>query len=169
MLDRVGVTEGRPHPDLAIAANLHGTSRHIVSPQIESAAACQLEARMMPMTRKDTVLDTAPIQWETHMRAAIVERENMSVFVNQENWAMAAVDNDPPPGLQLLKAGRVNEVRILAIAHQRLVLSVCPRANLFTFSRALPRNQMPPHTAPRSDSIRCRGASDHEAREAVGA
>ena len=82
---------------------------------------------------------------------------------------MAAVDNDPPPGLQLLKAGSVNEVRILAIARQRLVLSVCPRTNRFTLSRALPRNQMLPHTAPRSDSIRCHGASDHEAREAVGA
>ena len=111
MLDRVGVTESRPHPDLVIAAYLHGTSRHVVGPQIESAPASQLEARMMPMTCEDTILDTAPIQRETHMRAAIVEGEAATTVIDHQDRGMTAMKYEPALGLQLGETAGAHKIR----------------------------------------------------------
>src|SRR5882672_8728489 len=66
---------------------------------------------MVPVAGQDAVLDAATIQRETHMRAAIVEREHVPVLVHEENRAMAAVHNEPPLGFQLLKAARAHEIR----------------------------------------------------------
>ena len=58
---------------------------------------------MMPVAGQDAVLDAAPIERETHMRAAIVEREDMAALVHEKDRAMAAVHNKPALGFQLLK------------------------------------------------------------------
>lgn len=73
MFNRIGIAEHRLHPDLAAGADFDGAGRRVVSTQIESAAADELEARMVPMARRNAVLDAAAIEWETHTRAAIVE------------------------------------------------------------------------------------------------
>ena len=57
---------------------------------------------MVPVAGQDAVLDAATIQWETHMRATIVEREHVPVLVHEENRAMAAVHNKSAFGFQLL-------------------------------------------------------------------
>ena len=51
---------------------------------------------MMPVAGQDAVLDAAPIERETHMRATIVEREDAAALVDDEDRAMAAVDDKPP-------------------------------------------------------------------------
>jgi len=45
----VGVAEYRLHPDLAVGADLDGTSRQIVGPEIECAATCQFKACVTPV------------------------------------------------------------------------------------------------------------------------
>jgi hypothetical protein len=45
---------------------------------------------MMPMAGQDAVLDAAAMEWETQMRAAIVEGEHTPVLVDEKNRAMAA-------------------------------------------------------------------------------
>jgi hypothetical protein len=67
----IGMTERGLHPDVAIA-HLHRADRHVVRPQIESAAAFEIETGVMPMTGQDAVLDTAALEREAHVRAAIV-------------------------------------------------------------------------------------------------
>src|SRR6266853_2960440 len=74
----------------------------------------------MPVAGQDAVLDAATIQWETHMRTAIVEREHVPVLVHEENRAMSAVYNDARLGFQLLKAARAHEIRGRSI-HGRLI------------------------------------------------
>src|SRR5215213_5119314 len=96
MPSRVGIAEHRPHPDLTSRTNLDGTGRHIVRPQIESAAACQFEARVMPVAGQNSVLDAAAIERETHMWAAIVEGEHAPLRVHEEDRAMAATQERLP-------------------------------------------------------------------------
>jgi hypothetical protein len=72
MLAGIRIAENRSHPDLASGPNLYRTNWHIVCPQIERAAASQLEASMVPMAGKDAIFDATAIQRETHVWAAIV-------------------------------------------------------------------------------------------------
>jgi len=75
---------------------------------------------MMPVAGQDAVLNTAPIERETHMRAAIVEREDMPALVDEKDGAMAAVHNESPFGFQLFEGARAHEIRGLSI-HGRLI------------------------------------------------
>jgi hypothetical protein len=75
---------------------------------------------MMPVAGQDAVLNTAPIERETHLRAAIVEREDVPALVHEKDRAMAAVHNKSALGFQLLKSARAHEVRGLSI-HGRLI------------------------------------------------
>src|SRR5271156_6717188 len=66
---------------------------------------------MMPVAGQDAVLDAATIQRETHMRTAVVEREDVPILVYEEYWAMAAVHNKPALGFQLLKGAGARKFR----------------------------------------------------------
>jgi hypothetical protein len=57
------------------------------------------------------VLDAAAIQGKAHMRAAIVEREDTTVVVDDEYRSMQPVHDQPPLRLQLLEAARAHEIR----------------------------------------------------------
>jgi hypothetical protein len=46
------------------------------------------------MAGQDAVLDGTLIERETHMRAAIVEREDMPALMDEKDRAMAAVHNE---------------------------------------------------------------------------
>src|SRR6476659_7312038 len=63
----IGIAEHRLHPDLAARPDLDRTTRHVICPQIECAAACQFEAGMVPVAGQDAVLNAAAIERETHM------------------------------------------------------------------------------------------------------
>ena len=45
----------------------------IVGPLIERSAGAKVEPGMMPVTGQNSISDTAAIEWETHMRTAIVD------------------------------------------------------------------------------------------------
>src|SRR6266446_489268 len=98
----------------------------------------------MPVAGQDAVLDAATIQWETHMRAAIVEREHVPALVHEENRAMAAVHNKPPLGFQLFEAARAHEIRGRSI-HGRPIRQASAAA---PFSKGLPRMSIQPPMYP---------------------
>src|SRR6266478_3941852 len=104
---------------------------------------------MVPVAGQDAVLDAAAIQWETHMRAAIVEREHLPVLVHEENRAMAAVHNKPPLGFQLLKATRAHEIQGRVI-HRRLIRQEAAGA---PFSKGLPRMSIQPPSYPPLNAV----------------
>src|SRR5207248_987770 len=104
MSNWIGVAKHRFHPDLTARTDLDGTTRHVVGPQIEGAAARQREARMMPVAGQDAILDTAPFERETHMGAAIVERKDVTALLHEEDRAVTAMHDEPPFGLQFIEA-----------------------------------------------------------------
>src|SRR5262245_62367073 len=89
---------------------LDRTGRDIVGPQIEGAAALEIEARVMPMTGEDAVLDGAAIKRKAHMRAAVVEREDAVPVMHHEDGRMAATQHEPALGLQLGEGAGAHEV-----------------------------------------------------------
>src|SRR5262249_5737887 len=101
----IGMTERGLHPDVAIA-HLDSADQYAVRPQIEGAAAFQIEAGVVPMTGQDAVLDAAALERKTHVRATIVEGEDAPAVVDDEDRPMATVHNEPALCLQLLKAPR---------------------------------------------------------------
>src|SRR5262245_16807269 len=104
----IGMTERGLHPDVAIA-HFDRACRHVVRPQVEGAAAFEIEAGVVPMTGQDTVLDAAALEREPHVRATIVESEDASAVVDDEDRTMATVHNEPPFRLELLEASRERE------------------------------------------------------------
>ena len=107
----IGMTERGLHPDLAIA-HLDRTDRDVVRPQIEGAAACEIEAGVMPVAGQDAVLDAAALERKAHVRATVVEGEDAPAVVDDEDRTMATVHNEPPLRLQLLKAPRKREFSV---------------------------------------------------------
>ena len=105
----VAMAERRLDPDLAVT-HLDRTGRDIVGPEIEGAAARQIEARVMPMTGEDAVLDAAAIERKAHMRAAVVEREDASPVINHQDRGMAAMQHEPTLGLQLGETAGAHKV-----------------------------------------------------------
>jgi hypothetical protein len=104
----IGMTERGLHPDLAIA-HLDRADRHVVRPQVEGAAAFEIEAGVVPMTGQDAVLDAAALEREAHVRATIVEGKDVPAVVDDEDRTMGAVQDDPPLRFELLKAPRSYE------------------------------------------------------------
>ena len=88
------MTEGGLHPDVAVA-QLDRADRYVVRPQVEGAAAFEIEAGVVPVTGQDAVLDAAALEREAHVRATIVERENAAAVVDDEDRTMATV-HEPP-------------------------------------------------------------------------
>src|SRR5262245_64746930 len=71
----IRMTERSLHPDVAIA-HLDRADRYVVRPQIECAAAFEIEAGVVPITGQDPVLDAAALEVEPHVPARIVYRKN---------------------------------------------------------------------------------------------
>jgi hypothetical protein len=113
----IGMTERGLHPDVAIA-HLDRADRYVVRPQIEGAAAFEIEAGVVPMTGQDAVLDAAAFERKTHVRATVVEGENAPAVVDDEDRPMATVHNEPSLCLQLLKASRERELLVRRVHEQ---------------------------------------------------
>jgi hypothetical protein len=90
MRSRIEVAKDGPHPDFAVT-HLGGAGRHVVCPQIEGTATREIEAGVVPVAGQGAVLDTAAIQGKAHMRAAIVEREDTTLVVDDKYRSMRPV------------------------------------------------------------------------------
>jgi hypothetical protein len=104
MSGRVGMAEDGLHPDLARRSHLDRAGRHVVSPEIEGAAAGEIEPGVMPVAGQDPIRNAAALQRETHVRAAVVEREDTSLIVDEKDRRMPAVHDEPALGLQFVEA-----------------------------------------------------------------
>ena len=93
----VGVTEGGLYPNLAIA-HLDREGRRVARPQIEGAAALEVEAGVVKMAGEDAVLEAAPVEREAHARAPIVEREDPPAVMDDEDREMGAMHDEPALG-----------------------------------------------------------------------
>ena len=105
----VAMAERRLDPDLAVT-HLDRTGRDIVGPEIERAAARQVEAGVVPMASEDAVLDAAAIERKAHMWAAVVEPEDVPPVVNQQDRGMAPVHHEPTLSLQLSETAGTHKV-----------------------------------------------------------
>jgi hypothetical protein len=125
----IGMTERGLHPHVAVA-HLDRADRNVVRPQVEGAAACEIEASVVPMTGQDTVLDAAALERETHMRATIVEREDAAALVNDEDGPVVTMHNQAALRLQLLKAAGEREFLVRRVHEHTSVLG-CLGAHAF--------------------------------------
>ena len=116
----VGVTERGLHPELSVT-HLDREGRRVVRPEIESAAAFEVEAGVVPMTGQDSVLDAAPVEWEAHVRATVIEGDDAPAVTDNEDWAMGAMHDDPALRLQLVE-GPCKRSRAHARIWRRVVL-----------------------------------------------
>ena len=83
---------------------------NVVGEQVERAAAREVEPGVVPVARKHAVLDGPPVQREAHMRATVVECEHPTLVVDHQHRPVAAAQDEPSPGLQLLEGARANEI-----------------------------------------------------------
>ena len=111
MSGRVGMAEDGLHPYLARLAHLDRAGRHVVGPEIEGAAAGEIETGMVPVTGQNPVCDAAALQREPHVRATVVEREDPSLIVDEKDRRMPAVHDEPALGLQFVKAAGPHKLR----------------------------------------------------------
>ena len=114
----IGMTERSFHPNLSVAY-LDRADRYVVRPQVEGAAAFEIEAGVVPMTGQDSVVEAAALEWETHVRAAIVESKDAPAVVDDKDRTMATVHNEAPLHLQLIKAARECEILVRRIHEYR--------------------------------------------------
>jgi hypothetical protein len=110
----IGMAERGLHPDLAVA-QLHRAGRNVVRPQIEGAAAFEIESGVVPVTGQDAVLDATAFERESHVRAAIVECEDAPTVIDDEDRTMVAVDDEAALRLELLEARRPHEFLVRRI------------------------------------------------------
>jgi hypothetical protein len=65
---------------------------------------------MVPVAGQDAVLNAAANERETHVGAAIVEREDVPAFMHEQHRAVAAVHNKPALGFYLFEGARAYEI-----------------------------------------------------------
>jgi len=87
----------------------HASQRHIVGPEIEGRTTTQIETGVMPMAGEDAVLDVAAVEGKAHVRAAVVERDD--VVANGD-------DKDRPSGRARHHAAAVTQLRKCADANK---------------------------------------------------
>src|SRR5262245_22025822 len=117
------MTERGFHPNVAIAY-LDRANRYVVCPQVERAAAFEIEARVVPMTGQDSVLEAAAFEREAHVWATIVESEDAPTVVDDEDRTMATVHDEPALRLQFLKAPRERKFRVRCV-HEHASFETC--------------------------------------------
>src|SRR5262245_42321063 len=117
------MTERGFHPNVAIAY-LDRANRYVVCPQVERAAAFEIEAGVVPMTGQDSVLEAAAFEWKAHVWATIVESEDAPMVVDDKDRTMATVHDEPPLRLQFLKAPRERKFRVRRV-HEHASSETC--------------------------------------------
>src|SRR5262245_34520279 len=126
----VVMTECGFHPDLPIAY-LDRANRYVVCPQVEGAAAFEIEAGVVPMTGQDSVLEAAAFERKAHVGATIVESKHATTVVDDKDRTMERATHEPPLRLQFLKAPREREFRVRRV-HEHASFETCGWAPLAT-------------------------------------
>ena len=104
----VGVARARGHPHLAVA-HLDVGRGDVIGPRIECPAGDEVEAGVMPVAGENAVGDGPPMQRESQVRTAIVERVDPIVVADHQDRAALALDHHHPLRPQLVEAGDTHE------------------------------------------------------------
>src|SRR5687768_15075215 len=102
MLHRVARGRRRiyPHP---IANEGHGEGPHVVGEWVKGTPAREVETRMVPMAGQNAVFDRTSVQWESHMRAAIIDGIHLTAVVEHGDGMAFTGDDHAPSLLQRLE------------------------------------------------------------------
>jgi hypothetical protein len=68
---------------------------YVIRPEIKGAPARKIEPRVMPVARQNAVLDASTVEWEAHMRTAVVQGKDSTLVFDYQNGAMRAADDEP--------------------------------------------------------------------------
>src|SRR5690349_11528838 len=98
----IAILRARRDPDLAVT-NRHWRSREIVGPEVEGTASGNVKSRVVPVTGQDAVLHCASVQRETQVRAAVVDGENASTVVADQNGTAVSTDDHHPLRFDLVE------------------------------------------------------------------
>ena len=85
------------HEDL-VAVDADGEATQLVRELVERPARLEVEARVVPVAREDSVAHGSAMQRETHVRTAVVDRVHV-VPVGEEADDVSVVVDHKPPGL----------------------------------------------------------------------
>jgi len=83
----IGVARPSADPHRSLVAQLDRSGRNIIRPEIESAAAGEVKAGVMPVTGQNAVFNRAAVKRETEVRATVIERVDAILIVHDEQWA----------------------------------------------------------------------------------
>ncbi len=72
MRSRIGMSERGFHPDLSIT-QFDRKGWYIVGPKIKGTAASEIETGVVPMAGQNAIVDAAPLERESHVRATVIE------------------------------------------------------------------------------------------------
>ena len=106
---RVGPVEYGLYPDIN-PADFDRTGGHVVGPQVERAAAGQIEPGVMPMAGQDAVLDRAAVEREAHVRAPVVESADTTILADHEHRPVGFPQHYAALGLQFRERADANEL-----------------------------------------------------------
>ena len=93
------------HPDYAVGYT-YRIAADVVGEGIESPATGEIEPGVMPVAGEDAVLDTSPVQGETHVGTTVVDREQLAVVVKHRDGVTAAGDHRATARLDFLNSSR---------------------------------------------------------------
>src|SRR5262249_11227489 len=74
---------------------------HVVGERVKRAAAFEVESRVMPVTCEQTVAHGAAIQWETHVRTAVVDGKETPIVGKHCDAVSTGADQRAPASAQL--------------------------------------------------------------------
>ena len=97
------------HEDL-VAVDADGEAPQLVRELVERPARLEVEARVVPVAREDSVAHGSAMQRETHVRTAVVDRVHV-VPVGEEADDVSVVVDDKPPGLAQFRERRDGDKR----------------------------------------------------------
>ena len=113
----IGMRERRLHPDVAVT-HLNREVRYVVRPKVEGASAFQIEARMVPMTGQDTILDAPPLEREAHVGTTVIEGADVPAIVDDEDRTVVTTHNEPPVAFSSVRLpARAKSLFIASIEH----------------------------------------------------
>jgi hypothetical protein len=100
----VSVTRARGHPHLTVA-HLDLGRGDVIGPRIEGPAGDEVEAGVMPVAGENAAGERSPMQRESQVRAAIVERVDPIVMPDDQDRTALALDHHHPLRPELVEAG----------------------------------------------------------------
>jgi len=102
-------SSGEIHPHLAVA-NLYREDARLIGKLIESTAAFQVKASVVPVTGQDAVLYSPPVQREAHVGTAIVHGVYLAVVEEERERTTGEADGDAPSSEDLVQPSGSHQI-----------------------------------------------------------